>query len=684
MPDSAPSNHPDPSQLIAFALGKLTGSECSALQAHLAGCPKCRQVLAPLPPTDDSAGAPETFLPPGPAITADYHGDSDAPMDLANHPRYEVLRLLGRGGMGAVYQARHKVMNRLVAIKVVHEKLVGNAQAVERFRREVHAAAQLHHPNIVTAFDAELAGSTWFLVMEFVEGTDLAKYVQMNGPLPADRACDFIRQAALGLEHAHEKGMVHRDVKPHNLMLTAGGQVKVTDFGLARLVREAASSGGLTGENVLLGTADYLAPEQAEDAHKVDIRADVYSLGCCLYHLLAARPPFASGALLQKLKAHASAPPPLDELPATTPVGVIAVLARMLEKTPSRRYQTPAEVARALAPFTLNEPEGPPSPSPSPVEPSSEATLPTETTPSKRAGRPVLAWLGAGVLAALAVLLVCWANGWLRYRGEDVQPGGEGAPAPGTEGAAALPAKFKNRLGMEFVRIPRGRFLMGGESGAVGGREVEIAHDFYLGAYEVTQAEWETVTGRTPSYFSRTGEGQHLVKIIPDEKLKRFPVESVSWNDAQDFLAELNKREKEPGWVYRLPKESEWEYACRCGPSSNKLDFSFDFYFDKPTNELLPGQANFAHPNGLKRAREVGSYAPNRLGLYDMHGNVLEWCDDEHRFPSGISYRVNRGGGWNLIAGGSRAAYRNKDAPSTRKPWIGLRLARVPAGGANR
>src|SRR5262249_51639814 len=152
-----------------------------------------------------------------------------------------------------VYKARHKKMDRLVALKVINAQLVGNPKAVERFHREVQAAAKLHHPNIVTAHDADEAGNTHFLVMEFVEGTDLAKYIEKKGPLPVAHACHFIRQAALGLQHAHERGMVHRDIKPHNLMLTADGVVKIMDFGLARLAREGASEAGLTGENVLMG-----------------------------------------------------------------------------------------------------------------------------------------------------------------------------------------------------------------------------------------------------------------------------------------------------------------------------------------------------------------------------------------------------------------------------------------------
>ena len=164
---------------------------------------------------------------------------------------------------------------------------------------------------------------------------------------------------------------------------------------------------------------------------------------------------------------------------------------------------------------------------------------------------------------------------------------------------------------------------------------------------------------------------------VSDEELKRFPAENVSWDDAQLFLAELNKQE---GWVYRLPKEVEWEYACRGGPMSDKLDSAFDFYFDRPVGQLQPEQANFEHGKGLKRTCKVGSYQSNKLGLYDMHGNVWEWCEDEQKEANGASLRVPRGGGWVFDSGTCRAALRGAHAPSSRHNVLGLRLARVPVG----
>jgi formylglycine-generating enzyme required for sulfatase activity len=243
--------------------------------------------------------------------------------------------------------------------------------------------------------------------------------------------------------------------------------------------------------------------------------------------------------------------------------------------------------------------------------------------------------------------------------------------------ARPLPATFTNRVGMEFVLVPGGKAWLGGGGGKPGDREVQIAQDFYMGRYEVTQEEWRQVSGRNPGHFSRGGAGKEAVKGLADEELNRFPVESVSWEDAQHFLQELNERVREHGWVYRLPTAAEWEYACRGGPSSERLDSAFDFYTDKPANQLRPGQANFRHNGGLRRTCQVGSYRPNRLGLYDMHGNVWEWCDDLTKGADGAPHRVFRGGGWFSEPDSCRAAGRGTYPPRVRRSDVGLRVVRA-------
>lgn len=254
-------------------------------------------------------------------------------------------------------------------------------------------------------------------------------------------------------------------------------------------------------------------------------------------------------------------------------------------------------------------------------------------------------------------------------------------PVPAAKAEPLVPP-YKNSLGMEFVKVPKGKSWLGGGGGQPGNKDVEFKDDFYLGKYEVTQEEWEKVMGNNPSHFSRNGPGKDAVKDISDADLKRFPVELVSWDDCKTFLAKLNEQVKEPGWQYRLPKETEWEYACRGGPMADRFDRHFDFYLDRPMNRLQPNQANFEYGNGLKQTCKVGSYKPNKLGLYDLHGNAWEWCDDlfDSSDPARASLRNRRGGQWAVNAEFCRAADRSADVPTYRDSSLGVRLARVPVG----
>jgi formylglycine-generating enzyme required for sulfatase activity len=242
----------------------------------------------------------------------------------------------------------------------------------------------------------------------------------------------------------------------------------------------------------------------------------------------------------------------------------------------------------------------------------------------------------------------------------------------------SLPTAFTNSFGMEFVLVPKGKSWLGGGKDKLGEKEVEIPADFYLGKYEVTQEEWEKVIGENPSRFSRTVL-KDAVQDVSDADQERFPVEYVSWDQCQVFVEKLNQREKETGWVYRLPKELEWEYACRGGNDLTELEYQFDYYFDQPTNTAAPDQANFHHgENALNRTCKVGSYRPNRLGLFDMHGNVWEWCQDEVMFK-GVSSRPTLGGGWDFDSTSGRAWFRRSPhPPSHRHQTMGLRLARFP------
>jgi ABC-type branched-subunit amino acid transport system substrate-binding protein len=248
-------------------------------------------------------------------------------------------------------------LQRLVAIKVIPLSGAGEAEVIARFHQEGLLAARVVHPNLVVAYDAGAVAGFPYFVMEFVDGAGLDELVMEGGPLPVAEACEVVRQAALGLQHIHEQGLVHRDVKPSNLMLTPSGQVKVLDLGLARILNEPARGSRITSHGQFLGTLDYVSPEQCDDSHAVDIRADIYSLGCTLYHLLVGQPPFGAPAYespLLKMKAHAEVPvPPIRERRHEVPEALAAVLARMLAKDRNRRYALPGDVVALLQPFAV-------------------------------------------------------------------------------------------------------------------------------------------------------------------------------------------------------------------------------------------------------------------------------------------------------------------------------------------
>lgn len=276
--------------------------------------------------------------------------------------QYRILDRIGRGGMGRVFRAEHETMKRTVALKVLAPDLVKTERARRLFEREVRAAARLHHPNIVTAYDANQAGDRHYLVMEYVDGPNLYDLVKDYGPLPAGQACEFVRQAAVGLQYAFERGLVHRDIKPGNLLVQRGSNrewiVKILDFGLARLhepespIGLESSDSHISAENQVMGTPDFLAPEQARNPKATDVRSDIYSLGCTLYFLLAGQVPFPGGTVLEKLVRHTKEmPPPIHEIRSDVSAELSAIVARMMAKIPEQRYQTPLEVAAALAPF---------------------------------------------------------------------------------------------------------------------------------------------------------------------------------------------------------------------------------------------------------------------------------------------------------------------------------------------
>jgi serine/threonine protein kinase/formylglycine-generating enzyme required for sulfatase activity len=740
------------------------------------------------------------------------------PAGLANHPDYEIKRELGRGGMGVVYLAHNKLMGRDEVLKVVGRQVVDRAEVLERFLREIRAVARLRHPNIVTAYSAMRLGESIVFAMEYVEGRDLAHLVQAKGPLPVAHACNFAYQAALGLQHAYEEGLVHRDIKPGNLMLARQGEkaiVKILDFGLAKATREEKVEGALTWSGQALGTPDYIAPEQIVDAPSADIRADIYSLGATLYYLLTGRPPFHAKSLYDVYQAHISRhAEPLDGLRGDVPAELAALVAKMMTKEPAQRFQTPAEVARALVPFFKNASAALKRPradvaEADPVAPDGGyAVAPLETEADRLRGRRINTvgpashesrweslielretessaeqqeatprgrseWRRPAVVAGVLLMLGFVAlllGGVFKVKTPDglivlenvprdaevlvdgakvnVTWPGLGKPleiraVPGQHKVEVKKEGFKtfgevvtvkaddsdeitvrleplvadrpdpkraepirpqparveptpvpiessqtitNSIAMKLILIPAGDFLMGSpdsdgdaEANEKPQHRVRIARPFYLGATEVTQGQYRAVTGATPSSFKGSDD---------------LPVEQVSWNDAIAFCTKLSKREGlKPSYQsgvgawsaaegYRLPTEAEWEYACRAG-STTKYSLG-----DYPGSL---GEYAWCSDNSGQRTHPVGWKRPNAWGLYDMHGNVWEWCWDAysedyyrespdldpHGPPPGTLGRVFRGGGWDFGPQGARSADRSAFVPGRRGHSLGFRVARV-------
>ncbi len=385
---------PSQDELHAFSIGLLADEVSDAVAAHLASCAACRAGLSTLD------GVEDTFLAQlrRPAVADPYREEAECQAAMAraialsspasesrsSQPfrtralgEYQLIGELGQGGMGTVYKALHTKLDRVVALKVLCRGRAEDRQAISRFEREMRAVGKISHPNVVQAHDAREIEGMPVLVMEFVDGLDLAELVRRGTPraerdeygairsagrLPVAEACELVRQTALALQCAHEHGLVHRDVKPSNIMLSRSGEVKLLDLGLARFYAEdgagaSALSAGeeMTGTGQAMGTADYMAPEQAADSRTVDIRADLYSLGCTLYKLLSGRAPFSGPAYrstLDKLNAHVHQPaPPVQQFAPGVPAELSRILDRLLAKNPDDRFATPADVAEALEPF---------------------------------------------------------------------------------------------------------------------------------------------------------------------------------------------------------------------------------------------------------------------------------------------------------------------------------------------
>jgi formylglycine-generating enzyme required for sulfatase activity len=744
-----------------------------------------------LPPSDAPDDTPPKRTRNTAAIPTDLTpGESQEYPEI---PGYEILGILGHGGMGVVYRARQLGAHRLVALKMI--RAVEHASPTERlrFQIETEAVARLQHPHIVQLYEVGEVRGQPFFSLEFCDGGTLTEQLKKQRPTPREAAA-LIETLARAMHYAHLRGVVHRDLKPGNVLLAGAERVaKITDFGLAKRIDAEARDVSQSG--AIMGTASYMAPEQAAGkVRDTGPAADVYTLGALLYECLTGRPPFAGPqhvVLASVLNDEPSAP---SRLVPKVPSDLETICLKCLSKEPARRYASAEELADDLRRYQAGEPIRA-----RPVGAVERAVKWARRRPALAAllGVTLLSLVALTVLSAIALdkeqksrqaadkaekarefLVSIFQKAETDERGGNVtvrqlleeaetripvefadqlelredlvaaigkvkrgigrrvpqamilemrgkvtlhsHQGKEKRAAPQAlvnlddrlslgadsevqlvflsdfhkerlkpgrevtidyEGCEPVDAILErdNSVLMTFVRLPKGTFYMGWD-GEKKGTKTEIKEDFEIAIHDVTQGQWQAVMGNNPSWFSRKGGARKYLLDISDEELKLFPVEQVSWDDAQEFIKKLNAKERGRGYLYRLPTEAEWEYACRGGATSEE-ECSYHFYIDKPTNDLSSEQANFngTFPFGkvskgkyLGRPTRVGAYPSNKLGLYDMHGNVWQWCADA--WGSG---RVFRGGCWNFDGTSCQAAFRYGNSPTYRNLSIGFRLARV-------
>ncbi len=634
-------------------------------------------------------------LEPSETIELPHFALPTQPGEIGRLGKYRIQKELGRGGMGAVYLAFDERLQRQVALKVMLPKFAANATAKDRFLREARAAAQICSDHIVSIYEADEIDGTPYIALQLLQGYPLDEYLKKKGSPSLPQIIRIGREVAIGLASAHELGMVHRDIKPSNVWLEApNGRVKILDFGLAKPA-EGAEIAELTALGAVVGTPAYMAPEQGRGL-PLDGRADLFSLGCVLYRLTTGKLPFARTTLMSILVAIAiEDPTPIRELNPEVPEPLADLIHRLLAKNAADR---PADAQAVVKEFDeIIEPT-----KASPMSVSAQQNSPladNDTSIDSESSQPrlvdnlspprkspailvgsLLFALIAIVLAGFIVIKITNKDGSVTevnvpkdskidVDGKTVTTVPEVIVPPPKLGPN-LPATFKNKLGMEFVRVPKGTSWLGGMAGARGNVQVEIASDFHLGKYEVTQGEWQDVMGKNPSHFTLASVGNDPLKGL------RLPVDSVSWDDCQAFVAKWNEMVAEPGFTYRLPTDAEWEYACRGGPVDRDAS-GFDYCFTYPGNGITIKQANYNGDGTLKRTSVVGSYPPNRLGLHDMHGNVWEWCDDAGRIEEDVPHKIHRGGGWYNDARHCRASSRDYSPADIQLQGIGLRLARV-------
>ena len=632
--------------------------------------------------------------------------------------RYRIIHELGRGGMGAVYQAMDENLSCVVAVK---ETFATNEEQRRAFRREAQLLANLNHPTLPRVIEHFSHGEGQFLVMQFVPGHDLAELLKLREqPFTLAKVLDWADQILDALEELHSSNppVVHRDIKPSNLKVTPKDRILLLDFGLAKgAAGQMSTADADSGVKSIYGYTPNYAPVEQIRGAGTDPRSDLYSLAATLWTLLTGKvPPDAFTRMAEKEEGHPDPLRPAHELTSQVPHAVSAALNRALAVNRNQRFANAHEFRQVLREAregtfessTLALPEGKavepihtaaprleptirtPGPESVPLTPaaSTHMTSPPESpkslvdgshlttigvalppsvptvespassptvAPSPISGyrlsrlrlRPGIIAAGVSLIAGGVLLIAIVTIGLAVWRPWSNRATSTSSPRVGTK----LSSSFKNQTGMEFVLIPLGSFMMGSNNEGLNRRpvhKVTINYSFYMGKYEVTQAQWQAVMGNNPSRFQNCGGG--------------CPVERVSWDDAQFFIGKMNQLND--GYTYRLPTEAEWEYACRAGTTG---DYAGN----------LSEMAWYSGNSG-STTYAVGSKRSNDWGLYDMLGNVWEWCEDwEHTGYDGApidgsawlsgggqKYRVLRGGSWSSSASYTQLTFRGSAYPN--------------------
>ena len=633
---------------------------------------------------------------------------------------YQIVREIARGGMGIVLEAIHRRMDRRVALKLMPP---GSSGDVRRFEREVRLLGKLRHPNVAIAYDAGSFGPFHYLAMEYLEGRDLRRLIDETGPVSPKRAVEVTVVAAKALAHAHDFGIVHRDVKPSNLFIERDGNVKLLDLGLACLMpevrRDLHATDDVTMPGHIIGTPDYVAPEQIRDPKSVDCRTDVFGLGCSLYFMLTGRPRFSRSKPADAWTLdHEREAMVLDSLERNFGSELKRLIERMTAVLPDDRFSTMQETADALNGFTGQSLWDTHHESPATVTDDASRTLDlapvasgpvTEPTVASQAGQTSqkVIW---GVVTCLALFVTAIAS-VIASRGRQSNQ----------SDAKPSALSLTDASGMRFVYIPAGTFMMGSDPSEIRDLQeawqgtprgyqlasetpmhsLHLTRGFYLAVYEVTVGQFrefvEATNYKSTAEESKVGgmgwDAQNQVRAMGPqfswrnpgwEQTDRHPVVNVSWHDAVRFCQWKSTLE---GVTYRLPTEAEWEYACRRGRNEVQVS-KFANISDRSFGELNPAAEVADWTDEFPFTAPVGSFTADAQGVFDLIGNTWEWCSDWHGpydasgqvDPIGAitgTQRTCRGGSWNSMSVDARATARTGAAkPENCSYGIGFRVVR--------